>query len=119
MQFTETIRSIKSSLPAAVINQPVTATVAYHGQLLEVDDEYSYEPPDLTGIMMTTSMTKPEKELDGWFVGKLKCKRHIDDSYRDTISSNNSNNNINSNSNSNTGDGRRVDDYAIIDPRKK
>jgi hypothetical protein len=109
VQFTETIRSIKSSLPAAVINQPVTATEAYHGQLLEVDDEYSYEPPDLTGIMMM----KPEKELDGWFVGKLKCKRHIDDSYRDTISTNN--NNINSN----TGDGRRVDDYAVIDPRKK
>ena len=113
MQFTETIRSIKSSLPAAVINQPVTATEAYHGQLLEVDDEYSYEPPDLTGIMMI----KPEKELDGWFVGKLKCKRHIDDSYRDTTSSNN--NNSNSNINSNTGDGRRVDDYAVIDPRKK
>jgi hypothetical protein len=111
MQFTETIRSIKSSLPAAVINQPVTATEAYHGQLLEVDDEYSYEPPDLTGI----KTIKPEKELDGWFVGKLKCKRHIDDSYRDTISSNNNNININSN----TGDGRRVDDYAVIDPRKK
>ena len=111
MQFTETIRSIKSSLPAAVINQPVTATEAYHGQLLEVDDEYSYDLPDLTGIMMM----KPEKELDGWFVGKLKCKRHIDDSYRDTISSNNNNININSN----TGDGRRVDDYAVIDPRKK
>ncbi len=97
-----------------MINQPVTATVAYHGQLLEVDDEYSYDPPDLTGIMMMN----PEKELDGWFVGKLKCKRHIDDSYRDSISSNN-NININSNININTGDGRRVDDYAVIDPRKK
>jgi hypothetical protein len=103
MQFTETIRSVKSSLPAAKMDQPV----AYHGQLLEVDDEYSYDPPDLT-----TSMIKPEKELDGWFVGKLKCKRHIDDSYRDTVSNNNNNNN-------NTGDGRRVDDYAVIDPRKK
>lgn len=108
MQFTETIRSVKSS--SVMMDQPVTAAAAvesYHGQLMEVDeDEYSYDPPDLTGMTTTTMMKPKMKELDGWFVGKLKCKRHIDDSYRDTVSNN-------------TGDGRRVDDYAVIDPRKK
>lgn len=109
IQFTETIRSVKSS--SVMMDQPVTAAAeveSYHGQLMEVDeDEYSYDPPDLTGMTTMTTTTKPKmKELDGWFVGKLKCKRHIDDSYRDTVSNN-------------TGDGRRVDDYAVIDPRKK
>ena len=39
-------------------------------------------------------------EGDDWYQGKLKFKKHIDDAYRIG------------------GDGRKVDDIVVIDPRK-
>lgn len=47
---------------------------------------------------------KDEQEtLDDWFVGKLKCKKHIDDQYRQQALG---------------GDGRKSDDYVVIDPKR-
>ena len=97
MKFTEAIRTVKSS--SDPLADAAVATESYHGQVMEEDD-FSYSINDKGKV------DKQREELDGWFIGKLKCKRHIDDSYRDTV-------------NNNTGDGRRVDDYAVIDPRKK
>ena len=70
--------------------------VSYHGQVME-EDERNIDPE------------REKLELQNWFVGKLKCKRHIDDKYR---------NNSNSNSAPSGSDGRSSDDYAVIDPRK-
>jgi hypothetical protein len=62
----------------AAVEEPVAE--AYHGQVLEKDDDV-------------------DDVKDEWHVGKLKFRRHIDDSYRMG------------------GDGNSLDDYAIIDTR--
>lgn len=66
----------------------------YHGQLLEKDEE---EREDRKKSI--------NNDLENWHIGKLKCKKHIDDNYRnnDTIL---------------CSDGRTINDYAVLDPRK-
>ena len=66
-------------------NKSEEQTESYHGQVLEDKDE--------------------NEGLQDWFVGKLKCKKHIDDQYRqkaDMLA----------------GDGRRSEDYVVIDPKR-
>ena len=43
-----------------------------------------------------------KRELQTWFVGKLKCKKHIDHQYRDGGGGS---------------DGRDAADYLVLDPR--
>jgi hypothetical protein len=58
-----------------------------------------------------------KRELQNWFVGKLKCKRHVDDAYRGNSSSGT---NAGAGGSSGTGsDGRRLDDYVVEDPRRQ
>lgn len=62
-------------------------------QVLE-DDERAQDPD------------AEKRELQTWFVGKLKCKKHIDERYR------------NKEWGAGQGaDGRSGDDYVVIDPR--
>lgn len=78
--FTNSLRNQKSAaIPTAV---PVQEAPVYHGQVLEDEDEGA------------------EEELDGWFQGRLKFKKHIDDNLRLG------------------GDGRKLDDIIVIDSRK-
>jgi hypothetical protein len=61
MKFTENIRKKKQDLdPNASIQDEV---VTYHGQILEKDEN-------------------EKEEMGIWFAGKLKCKKHIDEEYR-------------------------------------
>lgn len=61
----------------------------YHGQLLERDDS-----------------DVEEDGLDGWYAGKLKFRKHIDDRYR-------------LGTGRVGGDGRNEDDYVVLDPRQR
>jgi hypothetical protein len=50
-------------------------------------------------------------------VGKLKCKRHVDDAYRGNSSSSTG---AAAGGSSGTGsDGRSLDDYVVVDPRRQ
>lgn len=78
--FTHSLRSQKQSARPAF--EPVREAPVYHGQVLEDEDEGGAE------------------ELEGWFQGRLKFKKHIDDSLRLG------------------GDGRKLDDIVVIDSRR-
>lgn len=70
----------------------ITATKeeeGYHGQVLEKDSDEESETGD-----------------NEWFAGKLKFRKHVDDSYRNRILPA-------------AGDGRFADDYAVVDTRIK
>jgi hypothetical protein len=81
-KFTETLRNKKieatSSQPSAI-----DKIESYHGQVLDKDSDNENDSKD-------------------WFVGKLKCKKHIDEQYRYQ---------------DNPKD--RRDDYVVIDPKRK
>jgi hypothetical protein len=68
------------------------AVAVFHLQVLE-EDERNVDPE------------REKRELQTWFVGKLKCKKHIDDKYR------------NGNSAPSGSDGRSMDDYLVVDAR--
>lgn len=107
-QFTSTIRTAKQQQQQQqsgdaggeeTQERQEDGAVAYHGQVLEDDDAIDPEREKL--------------ELQNWFVGKLKCKKHIDDKYRNGAVGDSAG------PRSETGaDGRNVDDYLVIDPRK-
>ena len=82
----------------------------YHGQVLEEDDK-NIDPE------------QEKRDLQNWFVGKLKCKRHIDDNYRNADNSSSSSSSGGGasgqqNKKVKSSDGRYADDYAVLDPRK-
>ena len=81
-------------------------STGYHGQVLE-EDERNIDPE------------QEKRELQNWFVGKLKCKRHIDDNYRnDEYTSSSSGGNTGKSSSKNkSSDGRYADDHLVVDPR--
>ena len=96
-RFTNTIRDIKQNMNqienSKIIHyEEVVVDDSYHGQVLEEDEHMIDSKVEI-------------QEMKSWFVGKLKCKKHIDDKYRDQINMSGS-------------DGRNIDDYSIIDPRK-
>ncbi len=83
-KFTESLRhkrTDKQLLPESKLVQ----TETYHGQILEIDSD------------------NDERDIDDWFVGKLKCRKHIDQQYRFNDSKDNS---------------IMKDDYIVIDPRR-
>ena len=52
-------------------------------------------------ILETGSGDEDDKGMEDWHVGKLKFrKKHIDDMYRNVA-----------------GDGRKLEDYTVVDPR--
>jgi hypothetical protein len=61
MKFTDSLRAKKQNLGPGEEKNTHNEVESYHGQILEKDDE---------------------APLDDWFVGKLKCKKHIDEEYR-------------------------------------
>ncbi len=63
MKFTENIRSKKSEFSKENDTDKQRQVESYHGQILEEDEAR-------------------KDDLDDWFVGKLKCKKHIDEQYR-------------------------------------
>jgi hypothetical protein len=63
MKFTENIRSKKSEFSKENDTDKQRQVESYHGQILEEDEA-------------------GKDDLDDWFVGKLKCKKHIDEQYR-------------------------------------
>jgi len=81
-QFTKSLRDSKAALKGKT---EVVGVEAYHGQVLERGDDDGDEK--LGGVN------------DGWHMGGLKFKKHIDDAFRTG------------------GDGRRVDDYEVIDSK--
>lgn len=99
--FTSTIRSTKQQQQhhssAADEEAEQGSAVTYSGQVLE-EDEAALDPE------------REKLELQNWFVGKLKCKKHIDDKYR---------NGAGGTAPEISADGRNVDDYMVIDPRKQ
>jgi peptidyl-prolyl cis-trans isomerase SDCCAG10 len=86
------MRAIKSSISQTASKPTHLAKETYHGQLLDYDDSDDDSNQQ--------SQNENNKERDPWFAGKLKFVKHIDDNYRLG------------------GDGRDVDDYAVIDSRK-
>jgi hypothetical protein len=103
-QFTDSIRAVKSKVSSSngdgttdgsSNNNSSSSSSSYHGQVLEEDDR-DVDPE------------QEKRDLQNWFVGKLKCKKHIDDSYRNKSSS----------ESASAGDGRSFDDYTVFDPRK-
>lgn len=78
--FTSGLRQQKKT--AKPNAEPAVVAPVYHGQVLEEESEDDKEP------------------LEGWFQGKLKFKKHIDDGLRLG------------------GDGRKLDDIVVIDSRK-
>eukprot|EP01032_Pedospumella_encystans_P008584 gene8584-10170_t len=96
-KFTSGIRSTKQQLSSTTTEEESNggnSVENYHGQVLE-QDERDVDPE------------KEKRELQTWFVGKLKCKKHIDDNYR------------NKNGEGMSADGRYTDDYMVIDPLKQ
>ena len=92
--------AVEETEEAAEAAEGADAAVTYHGQVLE-EDERGIDPE------------REKLELQNWFVGKLKCKKHIDDKYRNGSSGSSSG----GGGNGSGSDGRYVDDYAVIDPR--
>lgn len=80
-KFTENLRSRKTLNKSSESTKDSAQT--YHGQVLERDSDEDDDNKD-------------------WFVGKLKCKKHIDEQYR---------------YNDNAKD-RRGDDYVVVDPKR-
>ena len=64
-----------------------------HHQVLEEDDR-------------AADPEQEKRDLQNWFVGKLKCKKHIDDAYR------------NSRGEAAGSDGRSLLDYEVVDTRE-
>lgn len=60
-----------------------------------------------------------KRELQNWFVGKLKCKRHVDDAYRGSGSGGGGKGAAEGASDRIGGDGRSLDDYVVVDPRRQ
>jgi hypothetical protein len=86
MQFSNKIKAQKKDVEAVgevQVDHEHMHTEAYRGQILEIDDGDDSQAGG-----------------EGWHVGKLKFRKHIDDVYR--LGS----------------DGKTPQDYTVIDPQK-
>jgi len=110
----------------------VAAAEGYHGQVLEADDavaEVALRIEEKGGVLQTSDTAsiieaaaeREKLELQNWFVGKLKCKKHIDDQYRhkEGTGGSSASRASSSSSSSSAADGRYVNDYTVFDPRKQ
>ena len=93
LKFKEALKSKKSStnvLESSAKPQVDSSNQeGYHGQILEKGSDDESETAD-----------------SEWFQGKLKFRKHVDDSYRNRVLPA-------------AGDGRFADDYAVVDMRIK
>ncbi len=114
MKFTSKIQEEKTTKASAAASVTAAdgergsaaaarAQEAYHGQVLERDDDEEREG---------------EGEGEGgekWHTGKLKFRKHIDDAYRNASTSTSAST---STTEARGGDGRRMSDYVVSDPRQ-
>lgn len=80
--FTTSLRASKKNDQDLLVQKKLEAD-HYHGQVLEGSD----------------GEVDRDEDLQGWHSGKLKFKKHVDDSFR------------------NGADGRSIDDYSHVDMR--
>ena len=143
MKFTQSIRASKGSNSTSNGKHKGQTgeekeAEHYYGQILDRGD-YAGGGSDGGGA------AAEEEDLKDWFQGKLKCRKHVDDSYRQmhrcegdangasgrggSSSSSSSAGGRSSSSSSSLSavaavgaagsDGRSLDDYVVIDPRKQ
>lgn len=93
-QFTSSLKKTKIEAVKVPNAEKSSSKEAYHGQILEhgSDEEEGEGGAD-----------REEDTLDAWHVGPLKFRKHIDDQYRLGAGTG--------------GDGRRVDEYDVVDSR--
>ncbi len=81
-EFKKGLKSSKSK-PALESNESTKQTESYHGQILEHNSD------------------EDDANMNDWYVGKLKFRKHVDDQYRQGS------------------DKFRVEEYDVVDTRKQ
>jgi len=129
--FTSKLRQSKAAISLAKEEEGTESSQqqqeSYHGQILEEEDEDDTrkQQKKQQGVKGLAGEEESTLQQD-WFVGKLKCKKHIDHEYRLATSSSSTTTNgapgalgIPGIHHGYGADGRAMDDYILIDPRKK
>lgn len=121
MKFTNNLRKTKKEHEHEEDDSMQKKIVeSYHGQVLESDEDEKIGSKRKVSTQQDSDDDDDDdnKLQKDWFVGKLKCKKHIDHQYRNqsTLPGALGNSSV---THGYGADGRAMDDYVVHDPRKK